>query len=211
MGPGTGTAWQHDPRVLDGTTISLFDNGAGPRVHDQSRGIVIGLDATHRRATLLERFTHPSRLVSESQGNMQALANGDWLIGWGQVPEFSEFSPTGALLFDAKLPARDESYRAFRLAWSAIPSHVPAFAVQGSGQTGRVLYASWNGATGVSAWRVLAGTSPQSLRALVQQPRTGFETALALPAALPGPYVSVQALDASGTVLASAAPQLLAG
>ena len=42
--------------------------------------------------------------LAESQGNIQALPNGDWFVGWGQVPDFSELSPTGALLFDAHFP-----------------------------------------------------------------------------------------------------------
>ena len=44
-GPGTQTAWQHDARELPNGSISIFDNGASPGVHGQSRGIVIALDA----------------------------------------------------------------------------------------------------------------------------------------------------------------------
>ncbi len=63
------------------------------------------------------------------------------------------------------------------------------------------MYASWNGATQVSAWRVLAGASPHGLKAVAEGPRTRFETAIGLPAGTAGPYVAVQALDASGRVL----------
>jgi hypothetical protein len=209
LGHGTGTAWQHDPREQPGGAISVFDNGAGPRVHSQSRGLVIALDGRRRTATLLGQFTRPHPLLAESQGNMQALANGDWFIGWGQVPDFSEFSPTGALLFDAHLPAAEQSYRAFRLPWSATPVHAPAFAVQAAPGAGRTLYVSWNGATGVAAWRVLSGAGTDSMRPLAQAPRTGFETAIALPETIAGPYITVQALDLSGGVIATAAAQRL--
>jgi hypothetical protein len=208
LGHGTSTAWQHDPRELPDGAISIFDNGASPRVHSQSRGLVIGLDGRGRTATLLSQFTRPHPLVAESQGNMQALANGDWFIGWGQVPDFSEFSATGALLFDAHLPAAEQSYRAFRAPWSATPAHAPAFTVAGAPGGERTLYASWNGATGVAAWRVLSGAGTESMQPLTQAPRAGFETAIALPEAI-GPYITVQALDASGGVLASAAAQKL--
>ena len=81
-------------------------------MHSQSRGVVISLDAARRKASLVRQITRPAALLAESQGNMQALANGDWLIGWGEIPDVSEFSADGRLLFDAHLPAADESYRA---------------------------------------------------------------------------------------------------
>jgi hypothetical protein len=65
------------------------------------------------------------------------------------------------------------------------------------------VYASWNGATEVASWRVLAGSSPAALRPAASAPRSGFETAIAVAGAPAGAYVAVQALDAAGTVLAS--------
>jgi hypothetical protein len=61
------------------------------------------------------------------------------------------------------------------------------------------VYASWNGATAVHAWRVLAGANPGALTALTTVPRAGFETAIALRTA--APWFSVQALSADGGVL----------
>jgi hypothetical protein len=43
------------------------------------------------------------------------------------------------------------------------------------------------------------------LHPILTAPRAGFETAIALPGGTSGPYLSVQALDASGKVLGSAA------
>jgi hypothetical protein len=205
MGAGTGTAWQHDPRELPDGAISMFDNGASPKVHSQSRGIVVSLDDPSGTATLVERLTHTPPLVSESQGSVQALANGDWFVGWGQEPYFSEFGPEGTLLFDAHFPAHDESYRAFRFQWTGTPAHVPAFALVPGSSGPSVVYASWNGATQVSSWRVLAGASSSSLAAVAQAPRTGFETAVPLPGGFSGSYMAVQALGAGEEVLASSA------
>src|SRR5204862_4557414 len=98
LGPGTATAWQHDPRQLPDGSISLFDNGASPRVHSQSRGVVISLDATRRKASMVRQITRPAALLAETQGNMQALANDARLIGWGAVPAVSDFSADGRLL-----------------------------------------------------------------------------------------------------------------
>ena len=84
------------------------------------------------------------------------------------------------------------------------PLPSPAFAlVRGSGATSTV-YASWNGATGVTGWRVLSGPSTAQLKVVAEGPRTGFESAIGVPAGGVGSYLSVQALGAGGNVLASA-------
>jgi hypothetical protein len=205
MGPGTGTAWQHDPRELPDGAISAFDNGDSPKAHTESRGIVVAVNQQTGTATLLTRLTHTPALLVESQGNLQALANGDWFVGWGQEPYFSEFSPEGQLLFDAHFPAHDESYRAFRFEWTGTPAHPPTFAFQAASGGAGTVYASWNGATLVTSWRVLAGASPSSLSTVALAPHSGFETAIAVPAGTAGPYVEVQALGAGGQVLGSSA------
>jgi hypothetical protein len=65
------------------------------------------------------------------------------------------------------------------------------------------VYASWNGATTVTDWRVLSGPAASALRPTRSVPRRGFETSAQITAAK---YVAVQALDARGRVLASSSP-----
>lgn len=104
LGAGASTAYQHDAAVLPDGAISIFDNGAVPKVHSQSRGIVVALDPSSRTDTVLAQYEHPSpALTAGSQGNLQTLANGDVFIGWGSSPYFSEFSASGQLLFDAHM------------------------------------------------------------------------------------------------------------
>jgi hypothetical protein len=203
LGSGAVTAWQHDARQQPNGDISFFDNGATPRAHPQSRAIELSLDTTSMTATLVQRYEHSPPLLAGSQGNMQALANGSWMVGWGQAPYFSEYSASGQLLFDARLPSSFESYRTYRLPWSAQPAEPPAmFYVRSSSPHGAgVVYASWNGATAVASWRVLSGASPASLTPLASRARTGFESAIHVPALAGGSYVAVQALDASGAVI----------
>ena len=205
MGPGTSTAWQHDPRQLANGSFSIFDNGASPTVHSQSRGIVVSLEPQGKTATLVGQLTHPSPISAKSQGNVQALANGDWFIGWGEAPDFSELSAGGQLLFDAHFPPGDQSYRALRFAWAGAPASRPAFAVSAAHGAGTV-YASWNGATAVASWRVLVGASKRSLKPVAQAARSGFESAITLPARTAGRYLTVQALDPTGRVLGMAVP-----
>lgn len=207
MGPGTSIAWQHDAREQPNGAFTFFDNGAFPAVHPQSRAIEVKLDTTHMTDTLVRSRVHRNPLVAGSQGNVQALPNGDWVIGWGQAGYLSEIDAAGHVLFNAHLPSSWESYRTYVLPWNAQPAQPPALAVEpaSSGAGRAVTYASWNGATSVSSWRVLAGSSPSSLAPLATSPRTGFETAIALPGAAAPAYAQVQALDGSGAVIGASA------
>jgi hypothetical protein len=61
------------------------------------------------------------------------------------------------------------------------------------------VYASWNGATEVASWGILAGPAPDRLKTLGFVPRDGFETAAA--ARTDEPYVGVEAVDRRGRSL----------
>ena len=201
LGPGAATAFQHDARQQANGNITFFDNGATPAVHPQSRAIELALDTSSMTATLVRRDEHSPPLVAGSQGNTQVLEDGDWMVGWGQAPYLTEFGPGGEVLFDAHMPASYESYRTFRQAWSGQPSSPPALAYARTGAHASV-YASWNGATTVAAWRVLAGGSPSSLAPIASAPKGGFETMITLPKRpSAGGYVAVQALSEAGNVL----------
>jgi hypothetical protein len=202
LGQGANTAFQHDATVLSNGTISIFDNGAVPKVHPQSRAIVVSLDPSAHTLTVLGQYEHPTPLSSASQGNVQTLANGDLFLGWGAQPYFSEFSSSGKLLYDAHMHGTYQSYRAYRFPWSGSPREAPAIAASAAGAGSPVtVWASWNGDTRTATWRLLAGPNPKQLTAVATAPRSGFETTLATPGA--AAYVAVQALDQAGNVLAS--------
>ena len=200
LGPGVTFAWQHDAELLPDGALTLFDNADSPPEAQESSALTIALDPSTSTATLVSRVTHPDTpILSNSQGDLQQLPNGDSFVGWGDVPDASEFSPGDQLTFDLHL-ASTTSYRAYRYPWSAQPPSIPAIAASADGRQTQV-YASWNGATDVAAWQVLAGPSRGALTPIGTYPDTGFETALLAPTA--APYVSVQALSATGTVLAT--------
>ena len=201
MGPGTETAWQHDARMLSDGEITLFDDGSNPPVHKQSRAVRVALDFKTHEAHLAGSYTHEDPpLLSASQGNAQTLADGSTVVGFGSVPEVSEFATDGSLLFDANLPYEMAFYRAFRFPWSGRPLSPPAtFAALNNTGEETVVHASWNGATEVAAWRVLAGAAsgPLSVRATI--PAHGFESSTTLPVKYA--RVQVQALDRAHQVL----------
>src|SRR5215218_6957805 len=199
MGPGTRTRYQHDARRQPDGTITIFDNG-GVKKDDRSYGLVLELDEDEMSATLVREYPHPEGRLVGTQGSVQVLPNGNVFIGWGSNPLFSEFSRDGELLFDAAFPPLVESYRAFRFPWSGHPSDDPAVAVEAGSADELRLYASWNGATEVASWQVVAGSSPDKLEPVGSgAPKAGFETAIRVNTS--EPYVGVEARDGSGRVL----------
>lgn len=199
MEPGTSFAFQHDvrSRAPGDRIVTLFDNGAGPPdVQGQSRGMTLRLDSRHRAASLVGAQQHSPPLLAHYEGNVEELAGGGQFLGWGQRPYFSEFS-SGRIVLDGHLVTDNPSYRAYLEPWSATPATPPAVAVDATA-SGLVVYASWNGATDVSRWELLAGTTPRSLRVVGTEPYRGFETAIPTGAA---PYVAVRALARDGSVL----------
>ncbi len=199
LSPGAATAYQHDAQMLPNGEISVFDNGGVPKVHAQSRGLVIAVDAQTNTDTVVAEYDHSSpSLLSGSQGDVQALEDGNVFIGWGAWPYFSEYSASGGLLYDSHLHGSYESYRSFRFSWTGSPAEPPSIAAAPEGAH-TVVYASWNGDTRTATWRVLAGASATQLTPVASAERDGFETTIAAPAQ--EPYVAVQALDSEGAVI----------
>jgi hypothetical protein len=211
MGPGTEMAWQHDGRMLGDGTLTFFDDGSNPPIHKQSRGLKIAIDPHAKTARLVKSWVHPNpAMLAASQGNMQTLPDGSVLIGYGGVPQISQFSAGGSLLFDAHQPYDMSFYRAFRFPWSARPATPPAI-LASANDTGEetIVHASWNGATGVASWRVLAGESPQSLTARATMPSAAFESSVTLPHKYK--YAAVEALDGAGRPIGRSATSSVIG
>jgi hypothetical protein len=199
LAPGAGFCFQHDVES-HGRFITLYDDAGGPpRTASASSGLKLLIDFHAHTARAVAIYRHVPPLTIEAEGNLQQLPNDDAFIGWGESPYFTEFTPGGRTLFDARFVANDASYRAYRFAWTGRPTTRPKIAVARGGGIARTVYASWNGATGVSAWRVLGGDSPERLRPLRALASRGFETAVRVRSA--ARYMQVRALSASGQVL----------
>jgi Arylsulfotransferase (ASST) len=193
------TAFQHDATVLPNGEISVFDNGATPKVQPQSRALILSVNAQAKTDTVLAEYTHPNPpLSSDSQGDVQLIEGGNVFVGWGAEPYFSEFSASGQLLYDSHMHGSYQSYRTYRFPWTGSPSEAPAIAAASAGSQ-LTVYASWNGDTRTASWRVLAGPSAGQLTTVASAPKDGFETAVATPVA--EAYVAVQALGPAGEVL----------
>jgi hypothetical protein len=111
-------SWQHDPQQVGPDLYTFFDNDStGAPLLPYSRAVTVRLNFTTKTATLLASDNQPEGLSAASQGNAQTTRDADLFVGWGALPYFSEFSPSGQLLFNAEFPAGVNSYRAYQLPW----------------------------------------------------------------------------------------------
>lgn len=202
--------FQHDIDALGNNEYSLFDDGGlGPDClggsEHASRGLIIRVDPSKRPAgvALVHAYTHRPAIDAGYLGSVQRLSNGDVLVDWGNQPEITEYSSDGKkLIMDLALSF--QSYRGFRDAWVGTPTTKPSVAAQLTNSQTKV-WASWNGATEVVSWRVLAGPTPTVL-VPVGSPvnRQGFETRISLSRRYS--EVAVEALSSSGQVLGTSEP-----
>jgi hypothetical protein len=189
--------WQHHARSHGSDVITLFDNAV--RKEKQSRGLVLSLDAGAKRVSLQHAYVHPAGLDSTALGSVELQSDGRVFVGWGDQPYFSEFAADGTLLLDGQLPSGILSYRALVLDWVGTPPDSPRIAARAEPGGGFVVYASWNGATEIARWSVLAGKNKTSLATVGSQEWAGFETAIAVNSE--GPYFQAVALDSGGKEL----------
>jgi hypothetical protein len=199
LGPGVRFAYQHDAQRRADGAITVFDNAAAPAVRKSSRALAIRLDEKAKTATLMRAVRHPRGYLAATQGNEQTLPGGNILVGWGSQRSFTEFDPAGRVLWDARTATGYESYRAYRMPWVGRPFTRPRAAASDEAGAGTDVYASWNGATEVASWEILAGSSASALTPVGSGPRTGFETRIAVPG-VPR-FVAARAKDAAGQVI----------
>jgi hypothetical protein len=204
LGDGVQFEFQHDARTHDDGLITVFDNGASPKVESESRALLVDVDEQNRTVQLRNEYRHPKHLSAGSQGNVQILPNGNVFVGWGAEPHATEFTADGNIVLDIALPSGRYSYRALRLPWTAAPASVPEAVVRSDGDRRTSVNVSWNGATDVSQWVVLTGASPAQLGVATTIPRAGFDTMIRVDNA--DPYVAVRAIDSRGTVLGETEP-----
>ncbi len=198
LGAGVRFAWPEEAQMLPTEQLALYDGGASSAT--SPRGEVIDLEWSKKEANLasggqLQRSFGAPR--SAGQGSVQPLADGNWLVGWGGLPNFTEYDSEGNVIYDARFPAQEVGYRIYREPWQGQPS-APANLLANTSGTSTTAYVSWDGATDVVAWRLLAGPTPHALEAVATVPSTGFETAIPAQAAND---LQAQALNADGEVI----------
>jgi hypothetical protein len=189
FGPGARFQFQHDVRLF-GDRLTMFDDACCALINGHfgppfgpSRGLVLQLNFATHTATMLRQYLHQPTLHTAFLGSMQRLPGGGALVGWGSLPYFTEYSRRGKQVLDAAFPGggKDLTYRTlFTSTWEGTPYYPASGAVRRHGGL-LTVYVSWNGATEVAKWQVLAGGAPSHMSSVAVAPRTGFETAITIP------------------------------
>jgi hypothetical protein len=199
MGSGTNFEWQHDARLHRRGILTVFDDGSYPTEESQSSAKELEINVKTGLVSLVRQFTHYPGILTGSQGNAQLLDNGNMVIGWGAASAFSEYTPNGHNVLDGGFRLGVNSYRTYRFNWTGRPRTPPSLVVAPGGNGTNHLYASWNGATQVASWKVLAGSSRSSLVPLTARPSDSFQTNITVK---DDPrYFAVEALDSHGDLL----------
>ena len=208
LGPGVRFYWQHDAEFQPGGLISLFNNASDPPKQKESSGLLLRPNLSNHTVTLVKRFVNPSKtLLASSQGNTLSLPGGDWLLGYGGLPNFTEFNSSGHVLLDGTLGKNVQDFRTYLSSeWSGQPTTAPAIAVQAAARRrdGRgELERRHRRRLLAGARRQLAG---KPRRALTTVARHGFQTTIPVSAGA-GTYVAARALGASGQTLGTSTAQ----
>jgi hypothetical protein len=197
--------WQHDVHYVGKKQISIFDDNccnlppATVKPHGPARGLLLTLKG--KSAVMARQYLHPNTSLILTLGSYRVVSGGHAFIGWGQSPYYSEYTAKGSMIYDAALPKSDDSYRTLKFQWVGTPkAKAIGIAVLKSKGSKPTVFASWNGATKVAKWKVLAGKSKSKVnKAAGSAVKTSFETAIQ--ATKSGPYFKVEALDSHGHVL----------
>lgn len=192
-----GFSWQHHVRAHGTSGLTLFDN-ADISGHG-SVALMLELHEKTKTVSLKRSFEHPAKFVAWTLGSVQIRPDGNVFVGWGAQPYFSEFSPDGELLVDGQFESATRSYRTFVTDWVGRPTDKPKMVARSDAGSGFMVYVSWNGATEIDHWTILAGSDPATLQPVGSQPWTGFETTIVVNSS--GPLFVAVANDRHGNEL----------
>ena len=153
---------------------SMFDDQAGPpQKAPSSRGARAAARPRRHRATVVRSLQRPEHTSAQSEGSNQLLPDGGRFVGFGAEPWFTQFSASGRVVFDARLPVDDGTYRAYRFPWRAKPATKPVAVVQDGARLRELERRDGR--------RALAGARGGKVVASAAQ--TDFETRIAVPGA----------------------------
>jgi hypothetical protein len=211
-------AWQfcaqHDARRLPNGDLTVFDNGGAGLGNGRDCPVHAARVARYRLDT--SRMT--ARLVGSisskpssangagyfptAVGSARRQGNGGTLVSWGTTGQVTETARSGRVKL--RLALRHWTYRAVRAPWTGRPPGCPAvLARRGAGGAVK-LWASWNGATEIRQWRVLAGETPSELRP-VGSPFAFADLETKMRIRTRAEHAAVQAVDSSGAVIGQSA------
>ncbi|KAH6898136.1 ASST-domain-containing protein [Thelonectria olida] len=221
-GKATNIGWQHDARFYKNQShITMFDNHGeqtGPCKPEHgcnSRGLHLEIDTQAMTARIVQEYYHPAQINSGAMGGLSQLDNGNVMVGWGYNPGFVEYTPDGKPVMDVQRGKFHEfqadmfAYRVSKHHWTGRPNWLPSAAIEAPHRTTEkaTVWLSWNGATDIASWVVLASDFANTLNGhenvVAVANRTGFETKIYLGNQTSHRYMAAAALTKEGTILGS--------
>lgn len=100
--PLNGFSGQHFARLLPSGNILVYDNG-NSHVPQLSRAVEYKLDRAARTATLVFEYRHSPSIYTPFVGSVQRFANGNTVVGFGNVGVVAEVSPSGERVWEGQL------------------------------------------------------------------------------------------------------------
>lgn len=167
---------QHDIRRMPNSNVTVYDNRANATPY-YSRAVEYKLDEAAKKVEQVWEYRNTPDVYAPWIGNAQRLPSGNTVIGWGiESPAATEVRPDATKVFEFSAVSSNEgSYRVFRFPWVGQPRWPPSLVVEE--RNGRTFLAvTWNGATEVGSYLVLAGATRNALAPIAVQARTGFQT-----------------------------------
>ncbi|KAI0150812.1 Arylsulfotransferase-domain-containing protein [Xylariaceae sp. FL1272] len=210
--------WQHNARLTAPNRITFFDNHdifngyCNESEKGCSRGLEIEFNEDEKTYWVVNEWYHPQSLITASRGGVNRTPKNNTLVAWGQNPMYTEHAPDGEVVMDIQrgqvLPldhgiGQVIAYRAWKADWVGKPKWPPSIAADTDDAGVTSIYVSWNGATEVDKYVMLASNRSSRLNGkdsiIATSDRTGFETPFVLDQKVK--YARIAALDRNGTIL----------
>jgi hypothetical protein len=99
--PLEGVRAQHDARLLEDGTLTIYDNGSG--VPRPPRAVRYRIDPAAGTATLVEQRRDADVPGSFCCGSARMLPEGGWVVGWGGTDRISEYRADGRRVYQLRL------------------------------------------------------------------------------------------------------------
>lgn len=126
---------QHDARRIANGHLTVFDNGRALPFHTCAAKEYV-IDENLMTATLVWSYVEDSTTNSVSMGNVQRLASGNTMIGYGNVPNreymCNAVDPAGNKIFELTFADTMRTYRAFNyptLPWTFTRPQVSCYMI----------------------------------------------------------------------------------
>ncbi|EHK22076.1 uncharacterized protein TRIVIDRAFT_71064 [Trichoderma virens Gv29-8] len=213
LDPAATFGYQHDVharRETDGSImVTMYDdeNYDVPPISEDKRSsaLSVRLDTKDMTAKLDRRLFSNDTVQAIGLGSWQDQPNGHVFVGDATFPSMSEFDENNKEVWNMRYGFTGPgSFRAYKFTdWKSTPSYPPKVFAESLQDGSAVVHMSWNGATEVASWRVLAVVGSNATFVDVGTvKKSGFETSYTVNRE-GVKEVMVMALDADGKHLST--------